>query len=486
MQAFLKSGLKIILSLLMFVFLTNGAYASKLPDDLWIYIKEQFPDATQRFDSVVVVSKDVMYIPLYPAQSPAVSDIEVEYTYPKGQKLSQKPEVVIFNNNFVLLKLFKDESGSYSITTYEDVPMKVKLGIMPQDMLVPPGLKIPDNLKLILGDLVVPTKDEGSLVFLKEKTKAPEILLKNELVPLNQLKNKKTYITTANSKFMYVFDETSKSPLYQLKLNGLPSKIIPSVDSKMALVLYFASKNIEIVDLKNERTVTQIPLDENAKDVVLDKNTNMAYVSSQGAKTIYCVDLNSAKLAKAIKLEQSPSKVAISKDGSFLAFTDGLSGELFNLKLGDDAQVNPVAKTKNISKIICDDARIYAISRTQNKMFVYDKTTLQLVDEENLNEKPLDAVFYDNKIYILCAKEGVMDIYDCVTRRIMLSTQLDENGFYSKITQVPNQHNVLITGLNNKSFILFDLDKMEIVTKQTAQIDVANVLIIEKTSAQDL
>lgn len=481
-------GFKLILSLFMFTLLSQSAFASKLPIEVWEYVKEQLPSSTQRFDSVVVVSPDVMYIPLYPAQTNAVSNIKIEYTYPKGKTLKDKPEIVVFNNNFVLLKLFKDKKGDYTLTSYEDFPMKVKLGVMPQDMLVPPGLKMPENLKLVLGDLVIPSKTDGNLVYLnKDKSKnSPDALMKNEFIPLAELKNKKTYLTTADSKFMFVYDDNSKSPLYELKLSSLPSKIVASNSTKFALVVYFANKNLEIIDLKNERILTQIPLDDVAKDVDLDANTNMAYVSSQNANTIYCVDLNSARLERAIRLEQSPSRLAVSSDGTSIVFVDGVSGELFTLQLGENTQVNPVAKTKNISRVLCDSNFIYAISRTQNKMFVYDRNTLALVDEENLNEKPVEAIMYRGKIYILCAKEGVLEVYDSEQKKVILSTQLDSDGFYSKITLIPDQHNVIITGVNSKKFLLFDLEKMTLIKKQPALIDVSNIVIMDKTPVQDL
>ncbi len=482
-----KRGLKLFVSLFALVVLCQSAHASKLPIEVWEYVKEQLPSSTQRFDSVIVVSPDVMYIPLYPAQTNAVNNLKIEYTYPKGKTLKDKPEIVVFNNNFVLLKLFKDKKGDYTLTSYEDFPMKVKLGVMPQDMLVPPGLKMPENLKLVLGDLVIPSKNEGNLVYLTKDKKDPsETLMKNEFIPLRELKNKKTYLTTANSKFMFVYDDSSKSPLYELKLSALPSKIVASNSTKFALVVYFANKNLEIIDLKNERILTQIPLDDVAKDVDIDANSNMAYVSSQNANTIYCVDLNSARLERAIRLEQSPSRLAVSTDGGSIVFVDGVSGELFTLKLGENTQVNPVAKIKNISKVMCDNNFIYAISRTQNKMYVYDRNTLALVDEENLNEKPVDAIMYQSKIYVLCAKEGVLEVYDSEKKKIILSTQLDKDGFYSKITLVPDQHNVIITGVNSKKFLLYDLEKMTLIKKQPALIDVSNIVIMDKTPVQDL
>ncbi len=486
MKILQNKGFRLFISLFAFLIFSQSANASKLPIEVWEYVKEQLPSSTQRFDSVVVVSSDVMYIPLYPAQTNAVGTLKIEYTYPAGKTLKDKPEIVVFNNNFVLLKLFKDKNGDYTLTSYEDFPMKVKLGVMPQDMLVPPGLKMPENLKLVLGDLIIPSKEEGNLIYLNKDKKVSDVLMKNEFIPLSEFKNKKTYITTANSKFMLVYDDNSKSPLYELKLSSLPSKIVASNSTKFALVVYFANKNLEIIDLKNERILTQIPLDDVAKDADIDVQTNMAYVSSQNANTIYCVDLNSAKLAKAIRLEQSPSRIAVSTDGNSIVFVDGISGDLFVLKLGESVQVNPVAKIKNISKVLCDNQFIYAISRTESKMYVYDKNTLALVDEEKLNQKPLDAVLYQNKVYILCAKEGILDIYDNIEKKIILSQQLEKDGFYSKITLVPDQHNILITGVNSKKFLLFDLEKMNLIKKQPALIDVSNIIIMDKQRVQDL
>ena len=174
MKTLWGKGFKLFITLFTLVIFAQNANASQLPIEVWEYVKEQLPSASQRFDSVVVVSPDVMYIPLYPAQTNAVSTLKIEYSYPSGKTLKDKPEIVVFNNNFVLLKLFKDKNGDYTLTSYEDFPMKVKLGVMPQDMLVPPGLKMPENLKLVLGDLVIPSKDEGNLVYLnKDKKQNP-------------------------------------------------------------------------------------------------------------------------------------------------------------------------------------------------------------------------------------------------------------------------------------------------------------------------
>lgn len=475
---------KMLLIALCMVIINQTAMASRLPDDFWAYLKKQFPNSTQRFDSLVVLPDGTTYIPLYPAQTNDIKDIKVEYTYPAGRNLASKPEVVIFNNNYVLLRLIKDKNGNFSITKNEDLPLKVKLGVMPQDMLVPVGLQVPESLKLILGDLVIPQKGDNLIIAATDAKLGNVETKTGSISPLNELKNKKTMISTDKSKFVLIYNGEAKGSMYELKLNGLPSKILASNKSKFALVMYFGSKTLEIVDLTNERMVSQINLDNTPKDADLDTVNNIAYVASANASSIYMVDLNSAKLTKAIKLEQSPDKIAVSNDGNSLCFTDKNTGKVYSLQSSEGTYTAKyIAEGKNLSRILYRDGKIYTISRTENKLSVYDEAEGILTGEIKLHQKPVDAVFYHNKIYILCADDSIVDVFDTEKQKMADNVVLDNSGFYSKITIIPNQPNALITGIQTKKFLLLNLDKMVISKKQNANIDVSNIIIVDTMPA---
>lgn len=476
---------KVLLIALCMALINQCAMASRLPDDFWEYLKKQFPNSTQRFDSLVVLQDGTTYIPLYPAQPVKEENIKVEYTYPASASLASKPEVIIFNNNYVLLKLIKDKKGNFSITKNENLPLKVKLGVMPQDMLVPVGLQIPESLKLILGDLVVPQKGDNLIVAATDAKIGNEKDGTGSFSPLNELKNKKTMISTDTSKFVLIYNGENKGTLYELKLNGLPSKIIASNKSKFALVMYFGSKTVEVVDLTNERMISQISLDDTPKDADLDPVNNIAYVASANANSIYMVDLNSAKLIKVIKLEQAPERIAVSNEGEALAFTDRNTQKIYSLKTEDGAYVaRPIADGKNLSRILYNNGKIYTISRTENKLSIYSEEEGILTGEIKLNQKPVDAVIYHDKIYILCAKDSIIDVFDMVSQKIVENIVLDNNGFYSKITIIPNQPNALITGIQTKKFLLLNLDKMMITKKQNASINVSNIIIVDTAPSQ--
>jgi hypothetical protein len=275
-----------------------------------------------------------MYIPLYPPTDTTVEKIEMEYSYPENKSLKNLPEVILLNNGYSFLKVFKDEKGNYTLTKKDDLPIKVRLGLMPQDMLTPMGLKMPESLKLTLGDLLIPSKEETSLALKgDDKTKAPNMpIVKNDdFIQSAEFQNKKTFINPRNSKFLSVYDSTSQKPLYELKLSSMPLKIIASEKSQVALVLYWSGKNAEIIDLKDERIIATIALDSNANDVVLNKKENIAYVTSQNAQAIYLINLSSMQLDRVVKLNQKPSKITYCELDDTISFFDEYSQKVFNI-----------------------------------------------------------------------------------------------------------------------------------------------------------
>ncbi len=469
-----------------YLLLNNIVFATKLPQDVWKYIKQSLPNAQQRFDSVITISDDVMYIPLYPPSDTTVDSIQIDYTYPEKKTLSALPEVVLFNNGYSLLKVFKDEKGNYTLTKKDDLPIKVRLGLMPQDMLTPVGLKMPESLKLTLGDLLIPSKEDGSLVLKdrdKEKPKSPYApqVKRNQFIPVVDFKDKKTFINPQNSKFLSVYDNTSKEPLYELKLSSMPSKIVTSEKSKVALVLYWSTKNLEIIDLKDERTIATIPIDAQATDVALNKKENLAYVTSQNAKAIYVVNLNSMQLDKVVKLDQKPSKITYCDMDESISFYDEYSQKVFNVtKSGSEFIVQPLGTVLNASKILSDMANVYVLSRTDSQLYIFDKALAKQLNVVDLDKKPTDALIHENKIFILCSKEGFMDVYDTIENKIISREQLSKEGFYSKLTLIPNDNNIMITGINAKNYLIYNPTTMKLVKAQESYIDVANIIILDK------
>ena len=471
---------------IVFLLTNNISLASKLPNDVWKFVKSNLPFAQQRFDSVITLNNDLMYIPLYPPSIAPVDTIKIEYTYPDNKIFKDYPEVILLNNGFSFLRVSKDKDGNYTLTKKDDLPLKVRLGIMPQDMLTPVGLKMPESLKLTLGDLLIPSKDEKALAYRddynqKEKSPFSPSINKDEFIKTAELKNKKILINSKNSKFLEVYDDTSKNPLYELKLSSMPLKIITSEKSNVALILYWSGREAEIIDLKDENSLAKIQLDSNATDVVLDEKDNIAYITSQNAKAIYCVSLDSMQLSKVIKVEQNPSKITFNSLDNSISFYDEYTSTVYNItQTKEDYIVQPMGNVNNAAKLVSDIANIYAISRTDNQLYIFDKGQSKLINTADIDKKPTDIIIYDTKLFILCSKEGYLDVYDTVENKIISREQIAKEGFYSKLTLIPNEKNILITGINSKNYIIYSIEKMKVAKNQTSYIDIANIIIQDK------
>ena len=86
--------------LLLLIILTSSTsvFAAKIPDDIKEYIDISIPGTYIRFDGIIILPDNTIYLPLFPSLFSDVKSIQIKETYPKGQSLDKKPNIVIFNN----------------------------------------------------------------------------------------------------------------------------------------------------------------------------------------------------------------------------------------------------------------------------------------------------------------------------------------------------------------------------------------------------
>ena len=90
-------------------------------------------------------------------------------------------------------------------------------------------------------------------------------------------------------------------------------------------------------------------------------------------------------------------------------------------------------------------------------------------------------VIYKTKLFILCSKEGYIDVYDTNDNKIISRQQIAKDGFYSKLTLIPNDKNILITGINSKNYLIYNIDTMKVAKNQTSYVDISNIIILDKS-----
>lgn len=529
---------KYLISLVMVVVMlfVQPVFATQLPPEIKNYILQNSPNATIRFDGLVTLPDGTFYLPLIPAISVKDAEFGVKYTYPANKTFAKKPEIIIFNNNYCLLKLIKEKNKGLTVTELQDLPIEVRSGILPQDLLVPKGLVLPDSLIGILGNLNIPLssnlqidsakKNKQSLAQKDELPKTPQ---KVNVIP--QLQDKQFFITNFNSNFIYIMPSDLRDVQYTLKLDSIP-KTVKDISGKFLLVATNGKTYIDVVDIQNEEIAKQIDLGVEPDEIILTKDEKLAYVVSNKSSNLYVIDVPSMTLTKQIQVKGLPEKINLSVDETKLIYQDSSSGDIYSVELNNNYVNIYQCNVANASKLAILDDKIYVLSRTKNalRIFPYQEFIIEKNEEnqevlgskksfyiksvfiargsatknffkkqqedlEKLNYvengetvstsiKPVDMLYESGKIFILSALTNSIDIFDPVTNKIERNVTLGVSGFSNKFNKIKNSNLVLITNVVEKKYVIFDLDKQAVLQVNPIDLQMTTLTVVDKTDVQ--
>ena len=385
---------KILSATLISMMLLGGlsAEAVLLPHPMRVYLFNNVAGTSIRFDGLINLPNGTMYVPVIPAQPKDVEKLEIVYTYPEKQPFKSEPEVITFNNNYSLLKVLPD-GKKRTLTKYDNLPDVVKTGVLPQDMLVPTGFYVSENLRGILGNLEIPVaitniekkpiatnvqkpvaNSDSTVVARKNGKKIVKTHKKalKTIMP-KELSNKMYLVTNFDSQYLKVFTPGRPEPIYGLKLKGVLKDVKVTPDNKYLITAVFGKNQVDIADIGNEQIAKSIELNMQPSEIAVDKDANKTYIMSTEGKSIFAVNLQDMNISEKVTLEAVPYRMALSPDGTMLAYADKNTDNVYILKLDDEYKNVLVTNCKNISKIIIDDMnRMFILSRTQNKLLVND------------------------------------------------------------------------------------------------------------------
>ena len=463
---------------------STGVLAAKIPDNVKTLVKKDYPKADFRFDGVLILPDGTIYLPLFPSLIKKPEIISIKATIPENKSLTDKPDVVILNNDFVLLKILIDQKGRKTVINMATPPLEIRTGLLPQDMLVPSGLTIPDNIKGIIGNLQISTAIDAGLRVKTEPILQKKVVTskvnKNLVSVVPQLKDKLLYIATCYSKNIQVVNGEASVPDYALAQKTVPIDIEVVGDDKFMLVTTFSKTFVDVISLADERVIKQIDLTTQAEEIVVDKLTNTAYVSSSAASSIYVIDINTMTLKQKIKVKGICEKLSLSQDGKKMFYTDRKTNDVWAIELDNNFVIKNIGRFPNVSKIAFAQNKIYITSRTKNRLAIVDYVTLGLIMEIDVEAKPIDMLLYKDKLYILSAQNNVVQILDTVTDEITDTICLNTNGFSTKIYQVKNTNIALITDTKAGKYSVLDLDKKLVIKTNTLEIPVSVIVVANK------
>ena len=476
---------KILLLLGILTVLSGSAFAAKIPDDVQAYIKQVVPQADIRFDGVITFPDNTVYLPLYPSLFSDIKTLKIAETFPAGKTLAQKPDIIIFNNDFVMLRVISDGNGHKTVLHQTTPPLQVRTGLLPQDMLVPSGLIIPENIKGIIGNLKIDTKNED-IIKVKNEDSYEEFLTKNDttsqgLIP--QLKNKTVYVTTNYSKNIQVLEPAKASPKYSLAQKSIPINARAVNDGKFILVTTYERPFVDIVSVADSRFIKQISLTSNPEEILLDESNNKAYITSPEASTIFVLDLKTMSLIQKIKVNGYCEHLILSENKLF--YVDKLQNEIWAIELDNDYRLKDIGRFPNVSALAFANNKLFITSRTKSRIAIIDYDTLGLISEFTTVSKPIDMLVSKGFVYVLGAQDNSIQKIDICNLNKVGSIDLKTGGFSSKISKMNIGDLALVTDIKNNQYSIIDLQKDKLLQTYSLNIPIKEVIITDQVRTFD-
>lgn len=515
--------LKSLVLSFMILFMANvTADASQLPKMVKDYLTTQKKVPTVRFDGVVTYNNEVMYLPIYPSYPKEVEKLQIVKTYPENQTMDNLPDLVLFNNNFSLLKVVKNGQNNMTVRDIPNLPVEVKTGLLPQDIMVPRGLVLPETLAGIVGDVQIPLVGSAKTTTFVTRKTAPlpsgkrVVDTKIQKVP-SSLKNKLYFVNNFQTEYLQVYSSTVTEPLYSLKTSGVMKDVKPVMNGKYLLVATNNMKNLDVIDVANEYIAKNIDLTSNPTEIAVDELNKKAYIASIGDESLSVIDLETMTMKEKIQLVGAPQKMSLSPDSSKLAYTDVKTSNIYVLDLVNGYENKLITKLPNVTEIILKNNVIYMISRTNPQLRIvhfdllqdndFTKTKKQrkkdiavkkeqkadaetltddlitdynmqddknAEDEEpsietsktystsikdvNVGPKPIDIFERNNNIYVLCAGDNTVYTYNVSNDNLKVN-KLPVDGFSKSFAPVPNSNLAVITNMMDLKYVVYDMEK---------------------------
>lgn len=470
------------LILLGIILLTNiSVFAAKVPDEVVEYIQSTIPGADVRFDGVVILPDNTVYLPLFPSLFSDINRLKIKESIPANMELRAKPDVVIFNNDFVLLKVLSDGNGQKTVLHMSNPPLQVRTGLLPQDMLVPSGLIIPENLKGIKGNLNIDTKNED-VILSTSKESFEEFLSETNRIPaqnlIPQLTNKRVYITTNYSKNIQVLDPAKASPLYSLAQKSIPIDIEVVQNGKFIMVTSYERPYLDIVSVADSRFIKQLALGTNPDEIIIDEDNNKAYVTAPSSSLIFVIDLKTMSIIQKIRVNGYCEKFLLAGDKIF--YVDKMKNEIWAIETDNNYTLKSIGKFPNVSALMFAENKLYIASRTKSRIAVVDYETLGLEREFTVSNKPAAMLKHNNVIYILSAQNNVIQLLDSVTGSVKSKIELGADGFSPRFNKIPETHMAVVADVKGNKYTIIDLDKGSLIKTYSVNVPIKDVKIADR------
>ena len=464
---------KLLLILSIFLLSVCSSFASQVPQEVQDFVNQTFPETNFRFDGAVVLPDNTMYLPVFPTKEQKVDNIEIKSVYPLNTTLKQKPDMIIFNNRYTLLKVI-NINGHKTVLNMVNPPDELQSGLLPQDILLPKGLVIPETLKGIIGDLDVSVAQDTGLRINNARSNKGK-----RTIPVEQLNGKTFYIAPGINKNIQIVNTNTNVPAYALEQPFVINDMKPW-DNKFLLVTYFDSNVVNIISLMDEKVIKTVNIKTTPEQILIDKDKKVAYISSGTDSSIYVFSLETMTLKRQLKINGKCEKLTLSADGTKIFYVDRNTNTIWSIELDNNYLLKSIGVFPNISDIAYDNGKVYIISRTKNRLAIVNYDSLEFIKELEVCEKPIKLYVYNNELYILGAMDNILEVLNTTDDIITDKLYLNTDSFATNITPIENSEMIMITNARAGMYSVVDTVSKDIVKTSPLEVPVRAIVVLDK------
>lgn len=464
---------KILMAICLGILTCTSAFGAQVPESVQKFINKDFPNTNFRFDGAIILPDNTMYLPVFPAKTQDLKELNIKSSYPVNTQMKQKPDMIILNNNYVLLKVL-NTNGKKTVINLTAPPEELQTGLLPQDILLPKGLVIPESLKGIIGNIDVTIAQDTGLRINNTRNKSKKLT-----IPVEPLNGKTFYISTGSNKNIQVIQTNTKNPEYSLSQEHIINDM-KAYNNEFLLVTYFDSKIMNVISLMDEKVIKQVNFEVCPEQIIIDKDKKIAYITSSSNSSIYILSLETMTLKKQLKINGLCEKFTLSEDGTKMFYVDRNTNNIWAIELDNNYLLKNIGSFPNVSKIAYANNKIYIISRTKNRLAIVDYETLGFLSELEVCEKPVDLYAHNDELFILGAQDNIVEVLntqeDIVTDKLFLNT----NAFATKITPIDNSNLIMITNAMSGLYSVIDTETKDIVKTSPLDVPVRTIVVTNR------
>lgn len=467
---------KLLIGLAITLATAVPSMATVVPDNVQEFIFEAYPKTVFRFDGVVQLPDGTVYLPLIPSKFNTEDPVSIKYTIPANKTIAQEPDVMVLSNDYVLLKLIKNNKGKNTVIDIPVPPLELATGLFPQDMLVPKNFVLPASMKNVKGNLDIHTETSNGLIVPLTPPKSAVYKNSLELVPV--LKNKMMYVASNLSRNIQVVDPANNYASYALSHDEVP--ITVKGYDVFLLVTSYGKKSLDIISLQDDKVIKEIDFKTQPEEIIIDNNNKLAYITSGEGSCIYVISLETMTVKRQIRINGMCEKVILSEDGTKLFYNDKQGQEIWAIELNNNYLLKSIGRFPNVSKLAFANNKLYIVSRTKSRLAIVDYETLGLMSENDISEKPVDMLVYNDKLLVLGAGSNAIDVIDTEMDQLEQRIELIGNQFPTKFSRIEESNLAFVTDARANVYSILDLDKLEVIKTSRLDIPVNTLYVTNK------